>query len=392
MTSRWALPIDVPPATMQAGVEQEYQVWEGARQQDFRPMLEDCARHLVRRDPSDPRARRLEGGLGLTADGWEAELVTPPLPLSPAGLRDTSARLLDGEARLTTELGQARLVGFSTHLNVSAMDRTVVETARAFALTCSSLINALVEPSERTGVLVRPRRGRLEVRCDHLTGAALLAGLAVVAGCVRGLERGARPPSVAAGRVVPSREKFGFFVPPAALGPPDPELVRWVDPHVLSLGLPSAGPGWLGRYSDLLGTSGESTWSDVDPGPRERSGLRLSCAWLTWRHAVWSVHDPVRAVTRYAVVPAAAESALLTKWDAGQLDEVLTQAMRSSRRRILYRHRQITRPAIWTDVRPGALVPAERLADGSVPRVQRSAARRDWSQHGRPPLVAPLDG
>lgn len=365
---------------MQAGVEQEYQVWEGARQQDFRPILEHCARHLVCRDPSDPRARRLAGGLGLTADGWEAELVTPPLPLSPAGLRDTSARIADGESRLAAELGPARLVGFSTHLNVSALDPTVVETARLFALTCSSLVSALVEPSERTGVLVRPRRGRLEVGCDHLTGAALLAGLAVVAGCVRGLERGARPPAVTEARVVPSREKFGFFVTPEAMAAPDPALVRWVDAHVLSLGLPSVGPGALGRYAGLLGASGETTWSDGDRGPRERSGLRLSCAWLTWRHAVWSVHDPVRDVTRYAVLPAAAESTFLTRWDDGKLDEVLTRAMHSSRRRILYLHRQITCPAIWTDVRPGALVPAERLADGSVPRVRRGAARRDFAR------------
>ena len=387
MTGPWSLPVDVPRAGMRCGVEQEYQVFAGKRQEDFRILLDDLGRDLVCRDPGDPRARRTPVGVGLTADGWEAEVVTPTFEVSTGDLARLAGLVAAGRAELAEALSASqpgkRLTGFSTHVNVSVPDTDVVRVAEVFARDCAATLAHLVGPGGGSGVLVRPRRGRLEVGCDHLSGPSLLVAVAVVAGCVRGLLAGDRPPVVSRSLVVPSRERFGHFVPADGLGSRTREMDEWVDAHVRALVLPSV-MGSAGAAYRKLGRRGMPQHPPrLDLSPRQRCGLRLSTAWLTWQHSVWSVHLLDQGRTGYAVMPAAAEPAFLSALDAGRLDDHLRRAVRSRRPRVLLTHRQIAGPAVWTDVRPGALVPAERRADGSVPSVSRHRAREAWRREDR---------
>jgi hypothetical protein len=115
----------------------------------------------------------------------------------------------------------------------------------------------------------------------------------------------------------------------------------------------------------------------VDASPRRRPhGIHAQTEWLTWWHAVWVFRDRCGRQCR-AVVPAAREAAFLAELDAGRLDrQVHRMIRRQTPRRSLLVNAQIGEGGLWHDVRPGALVPAERLPDGRVPRVSIRAARR----------------
>jgi hypothetical protein len=117
-------------------------------------------------------------------------------------------------------------------------------------------------------------------------------------------------------------------------------------------------------------------------GPRTRPGsVRAATEWVTWQHAVWRFTD-ARGRTCRAVVPAEMESSFLQALDTGVVDATVQRMLRPVRRRRLLVNAQLAAtPAgeatFWHDVRPGALVPAERLPDGTLPRVSRWAAHRD---------------
>ena len=76
--------------------------------------------------------------------------------------------------------------------------------------------------------------------------------------------------------------------------------------------------------------------------------------------------------------PVEQEGDFLRALDSGALDTPVERMLRRRgiRRRLVV-NAQIGQPGLWHDVRPGALVPAERGPDGSVPRVSRRLARRD---------------
>lgn len=377
MDGRWLLPLTSPPVGPECGVEHEFQVHSEHRQVDFRELLPRLTAGLVARDPGDPRAYRLPHGAGLTADGWEAELVTAPVPLCSAGLQAVVASLRQAERELSAELPGLTLTGFSTHLNVSAPDRLAVGVANKLARHCLAALDTLVRPDARTGYLVRPRRGRMEVGTDFLDAPRTVVGLAVLAACVQAMASGDDPPQDAASSLARSREKFGWFAGPEDLGPSSARTVAWVDAHVRDLGLPSILDDHGAAYRELAETAPTSVGPAYDASPRQRGRLSIGCTWLTWRLTVWSIVDHATRHTVYAVLPVADEPGFLTLLDAGALDLQLSAALRSPRTRTLLTHAQTARPALWTAVRPGALVPAERAHDGSVPRVSRRHARRD---------------
>ena len=97
--------------------------------------------------------------------------------------------------------------------------------------------------------------------------------------------------------------------------------------------------------------------------------------WLTWRHVVWRLSDGQRSL--HAVLPVEQEQDFLSRLDAGEYDELVRRELRRrlGRRRLLV-HTQLDDGVWWHEVRPGALVPAERTRDGSVPRVSRRRAAR----------------
>jgi len=103
--------------------------------------------------------------------------------------------------------------------------------------------------------------------------------------------------------------------------------------------------------------------------------VQAETLWLTWAHVVWAFRDGRRQA--YAVLPTDDEDDFLTRLDGGRLDDVVRRELRRrvTGKRLLV-HADIDRRTWWHEVRPGALVPAERTADGTVPRVSRRRAAR----------------
>ena len=117
-----------------------------------------------------------------------------------------------------------------------------------------------------------------------------------------------------------------------------------------------------------------------DTGPRRLAGgIEAETLWLTWAHVVWAFSDGHRQA--YAVLPVDDEGDFLARLDRGEHDDVVSRELgrRLGRRRLLV-HADIDRQVWWHEVRPGALVPAERTMDGAVPRVSRRRAARAHRQ------------
>lgn len=157
------------------GVEQEWRLLIDGVPMDFRRLVREVTSDLPHRDPGDPNAVRLPGGVGLTADGWEAELVTPPVPLGPSAPELVGLLLDDGLAEMSRRLLQhgyaPGFTGFSTHVNVTCPDDRAVRTAQLLARRCSPAVALPLESVDSAGLLIRSRRGRLEIGADHLGGS-----------------------------------------------------------------------------------------------------------------------------------------------------------------------------------------------------------------------------
>ena len=132
-----------------------------------------------------------------------------------------------------------------------------------------------------------------------------------------------------------------------------------------------------------FGRSGCST-PVTDARPRVLGGgITAETEWLTWEHAVWLFRAPSGHECR-AVVRTDQEAEFLDDLDHGALDLALARMLRRPvvRRQLLV-NADLGDGGLFHDVRPGALVPAERLVDGSVPVVSRRAARRDLHRSSR---------
>ncbi len=380
------------------GVEHEYALWRGSTQVDFRALLPAIAADLRTLDPGDPRARRLPSGVMLTADGREAELATPPLPWASSSPHALDELLAAERSELATRAAEAgevdRVPGLSTHVNVSVPDDPVVDVGRRVVRHCG-LATALVgEPLTSSGLLVRPRRGRLEVGGEYAEGADLVALVTFVGSAVAALLDDVAPPRPAEPRAVPAREKYGWFLPPEGVtadrqvleavwswarsaclrdgvdpGPVD----RLVAGAPLRRDQPAAPPH---RVTLERAADHPMTTTRVDTSPRLlRGGVEAESLWVTWSHVVWLFRGHGREV--HAVVPVDQEADFLARLDAGLYDEDLRHelARRAWRRRLLV-NAQLDGAGWWHGVRPGALVPAERGPDGRVPRVSRRRAAR----------------
>ena len=404
-------------APRRVGVEHEYALWCASAQIDFRRLLPTIAADLRTLDPGDPRARRLPSGVMITADGREAELATPPLrwdASAPGSLDELLAVERSVLAARAAEAAGADLVtGFSTHVNVTAPDDQVVEVGRRFVLHCG-LATALVgEPRTSAGLLVRPRRGRLEIGGEYAEGDHLVALVTFVGAAVAALLDDVPPPRLPEPVAVPAREKFGWFLPPegpyadlldrgrAAGGELLDAVWAWARPSCLRDGvdpepvdrLVAGAPLRLEDHATSPGRctiqrdAGASTpATEGDTGPRLLDGdVHAETLWLTWHHVVWVFRGSGREV--HAVVPVDREAEFLARLDAGEFDELVRrELMRRAGRRRLVVNAQLDGPGWWHEVRPGALVPAERGPDGRVPRVShRRAARQHRAEASRRP-------
>ena len=207
-----------------AGVEHEYRVSRQDVPADFRAVV-DTLGVAERLDPGDPHAHRGTWGGVITADGREAEVATPPVPIEP-GFADVlctwAARgrelVLDADATLTLD-------GYSTHLSVEVDDATVCRVAGLFTSRFAPAMMLMLDRGHSPGLLVRPRRGRLELCGEFVDGDALVAALVFAAGASRACAAGATdrrarrllPPAV---RLRPERavERFGTYVDRRAFG------------------------------------------------------------------------------------------------------------------------------------------------------------------------------
>ena len=208
-TSGLPIVLDAAPAGNGGGWRRaRYRLWTHAGQTDFRVLLPLVAGDLRCLDTGDPRARRLPSGVALTADGLEAELATPPVRVGPGVGRTLDLMLAAERSVLVAEAREhavTSLTGFSTHVNVSVPDSDVVTVARRLATECAVAIGLLAEPSDSSGLLIRPRRGRLEVGGEYAEGSDLEVLVTVLLAAVRGLRTGAGP----AGRPPPCWSRPG---------------------------------------------------------------------------------------------------------------------------------------------------------------------------------------
>jgi hypothetical protein len=212
------------------GIEHEYRVLDaGGAVLDVRTFIDRLPLDGRRLDPGDLHAVRCRWGGVITADGREAEIASPPVRLAPGATVELRRSLADGEAVLLagirSEVGGAALEGYSTHLSVEVADRRAVRCGRVVLHRFAPALMLLTDRRTSPGLLVRPRRHRVELCGEHVAGddlaAAVVFGAAVVLTAERSLTqplaRRRLPPRVEL-RVESAVERFGWYVDRAAAG------------------------------------------------------------------------------------------------------------------------------------------------------------------------------
>jgi hypothetical protein len=209
------------------GLEHEFTVrMPNAWPVDFREVLPQLDLPGVALDPSDPHARRTASGVVVTADGPEAEVAVPPIPVDAdfghhVGCWSRAARreLVD---RLPDEF---LLEGYSTHLNVAVGDVRNVRLGALYARAFAAGLMLLVDRKTSPGLIVRPRPGRTELCGEFVDGPWLRAAATYAAGSVRACHEALRGDrsfaSLPAPLVVttrPAAARAGWFVDRTAFG------------------------------------------------------------------------------------------------------------------------------------------------------------------------------
>jgi hypothetical protein len=368
------------------GVAQEWRLRIDDAPTDFRQVVRAITGDLPHRDPGDPNAVRLPSGVGLTADGWEAELVTPPVPLGPGSPELIGELLADGLADLSKRLLQNGYApgfsGFSTHVHVTCPDQHVVRAAELLAWRCAPAMALLLESSDSAGLLIRPRRGRLEIGSDHLDGPLLEVALTavpaiVLLGAASAERRGVRGKRSVRSlpeldlAIVPARDRFGHYVDRRASGTDlytagraavlrtskgstitaaDHLSAVWqrARPYAQRLGLDpvpvdevvaarSMLPCEVADRSDepaavaALGRPRPPARPEIpDLRRRRRPFGVVEAAWVTWNVTGWRCSGPDGG-EYFLVIPRADNAGFLTVLDAGRLDRPLARRLRRAR-------------------------------------------------------------
>ncbi len=215
------------------GVEHEFRLTRGVEAVDARVLLPTLRLDGARLDPGDPLAVRCAWGGVITADGKEAEVATPPFRADGDGVRRVVDAAATGRAVLAAALpDDIAIEGYSTHLNVEIEDRLCRPAALIAAHRLSPAL-MLLDRRESPGLLIRPRHRRLEFGGDHIEGVALCTALVMAVGATLVAERAASssasrrclPPELQL-RIVPSPQRFGWYVDRAAGGDDLYELGR----------------------------------------------------------------------------------------------------------------------------------------------------------------------
>ena len=410
------------------GVEHEFRVLAAADQVDFRSMVGDLGLGRDGLDPGDPRARRLHCGALLTADGREAEIASPPVVLGPGFSAELVGRTDHASRQLAGVLSDHSLEGYSTHLSVQVHDRHVVRTARRFVASCAPSMMLLMDRSDSPGLLVRPRRGRLELCGEHVTGDSLRAASVFAAAATLELSRHRPRRPLRLGTVAePARERFGWYVDRAAFGADlyaggratrlgdrtaqehlerswewcrdaaaefaAPAEVALVDQVVDGRRpLPLECPEPTGVAIDATDLPGDPFGSVLHP--RRRGRLAVTASLVSWSFVVLDVHDADARQTIHLGVPGQRLGALLEQLDAGALDRTLHELLAGAARLpVLASAAQTGELGAYGAVgRIEDLVPGERdPLTGRIggPRGPGSRRSKDRSEQTDPPNRAP---
>ena len=157
-----------------AGVEHEFEVRRDGSPVDFPRILGELDLAGRRLDPGDPNAVRCAWGGVITSDGPEAEIAIPPVQVEPGATSTVLDLLRAGRSSLESALAandpRLSLRGYSTHLSIEIPDRVVSRVAKQFARRLALEIILLIDAPDSPGLLVRPRRNRLELGGEFVDG------------------------------------------------------------------------------------------------------------------------------------------------------------------------------------------------------------------------------
>ena len=353
------------------GIEQEFTVRTGSEwPADFRELLPELPIAGDPLDPGDPSARRVASGVVITADGREAEAVTPPVEVRPGFARDAAGWARVARHELESRLPDAyTLSGYSTHLSVSIDDARNPRVAALYTRTFAPGLMLLVDRATSPGLIVRPRPGRVELCGEFVDGPWLRAAAVFSVGSVlacRDAVRGARsldslpPPLQVAVR--PASARAGWYVDRGAFGTDllahgrqarlrrcDSRRMRaqdhlewaWsvardalvsrvaaedvaaVDDIVSGeLPLPSHAAPAVIDAGEPVALPDASPLGAVD-NVRIRAGFTVHALASTWKHTVFCVRSRVRNREAYASVPRAHLARFFEQLEGGALDRVI---------------------------------------------------------------------
>lgn len=174
---------------MMVGIEQEFDLSDGERDLDFRGLYP----HIVAKARAFPfrnsdGAALVEAGYMLGCDGKEAEFATAPIHLEndgPVAAAREAIRCRIHMLQLLRGVGVPVIRGYSTHLSVSVPAGREPEIAQALSFTIGPALVMLLEARSSPGLLLRPRRGRIEVGSEYVDDERqLAAAITLLAGAV----------------------------------------------------------------------------------------------------------------------------------------------------------------------------------------------------------------
>jgi hypothetical protein len=322
---------------------------------DFRSIIHGLALGVHHLDPVDPYAYRLATGSVVTCDEMEAEIAIPPEPVAPGFAARAAERAASAVAHLR-ELAPSgsELHGYSTHVSISAPDALVEEVARLLTFTATPALLLAGSAPNASGLMVRPRPGRVELGFSFIPEPSIPALLVLAAGIVLHLARvvaGSVPLGLRrlSFEVVPSAYRDGWYVDGRAAGADlaggvfettwdlaRDALEGLVDHDDLGyVGTVTAGPG-PGRIDAATGEGAANPAPDPPDSafgsmlqPRRRPGFEIAPVMATWALNLFVVITPSRRRRVFVCIPSSHLPAFLDRLDAGALDQLMRSALRS---------------------------------------------------------------
>ncbi len=417
------------------GLEHEYSLSRHGQDVDFRDVIHTLAIPGRRLDPGDINAYRLRSGIALTADGAEAEVASPPLPVRP-GFAGEARRWANAAAAELQSILPPRtaMAGYSTHISVSAPAAFTADAARLYARTFGCAFGLVLDGPRSHGIYVRPRPGRLELCGEYAAGPRLGAVAAFAAGSARACVLTAAgyplpsplPPKLAI-QVLPGIERYGYRVRRDAPGfdlyaagraavlrredggaitageavqlawqaardtlagsvaPRDLALMDRIAAGDVPLGVEEEGLAAPSPVASHAGPARDPALGSILQ-PRRRPGLHVDAAIATWDFTVFRVAGPGRVA--HASVPRRSLVRFCDLLDAGALDDVLGRYVATAPAgRILASHSQTGAPGLYDEVaNPVQLLAPEREPGGDplTGPGDAKAARARPGKAGRP--------